>query len=107
MKKPFEQIPFSPARWPFFYGWMILLWGVIGIILSVPGQTTGLSAFIEPLLKSLGMSRLELANAYMIGTLSCSFLLTPAGKLFDRIGARWMGFGSCLALGIVAILLSR
>jgi cyanate permease len=43
----------------------------------------------------------------MIGTLSCSFLLTPAGKLFDRIGARWMGFGSCLALGIVVILLGN
>ena len=77
------------------------------MILSVPGQTTGLSAFIEPLLESLGMSRLELANAYMIGTLSSSFLLTPAGKLFDRIGARWMGFGSCFALGIVLLLLGH
>ncbi len=105
--KPFEQIPFNPARWPFFYGWMILLWGVIGILLSVPGQTTGVSAFIEPLLESLGISRLELANAYMIGTLSSSFLLTPAGKLFDRIGSRWMGFGSCLALGIVLVLLGQ
>ncbi|HSR88376.1 MAG TPA: MFS transporter, partial [Pontiella sp.] len=33
--------------------------------------------------------------------------LTPAGKLFDRIGARWMGFGSCLVLGIVVILLGN
>jgi OFA family oxalate/formate antiporter-like MFS transporter len=107
MKKPFEQIPFNPARWPFFYGWMILMWGMIGVLLSVPGQTTGVSAFIEPLLESLGISRLELANAYMVGTLSSSFLLTPAGKLFDRIGARWMGFGSCLALGIVLVLLGQ
>ncbi len=105
--KRFEQIPFNPAHWPFFYGWMILLWGVIGVILSVPGQTTGVSAFIEPLLESLGISRLELANAYMVGTLSSSFLLTPAGKLFDRIGARWMGFGSCLALGMVLVVLGQ
>jgi cyanate permease len=105
--KPFEQMPFNPARWPFFYGWTILMWGVIGVILSVPGQTTGVSAFIEPLLESQSISRLELANAYMVGTLSSSFLLTPAGKLFDRIGARWMGFGSCLALGIVLVLLGQ
>ena len=106
MKKPFEQIPFNPARWPFFYGWMILLWGVIGVILSVPGQTTGLSAFIEPLLQSLAIERVDLADAYLIGTFSSSLLLTPAGKLFDRIGARWLGFIACLTLGVVLILLS-
>jgi len=105
--KRFEQFPFNPARWPFFYGWMVLFWGIMGVMLSVPGQTTGVSAFIEPLLESLGISRLELANAYMVGTLSSSFLLTPAGKLFDRIGARWMGFGSCLALGTVLFLLGH
>lgn len=105
--KPFEQIPFNPARWPFFYGWMILLWGVIGVILSVPGQTTGVSAFIEPLLESLEIRRIDLADAYLIGTLTSSFLLTPAGKLFDRIGARWMGFGACFMLGVVLVLLSQ
>jgi len=105
--KRFEQIPFNPARWPFFYGWMILFWGVIGVILSAPGQTTGVSAFIEPLIGSLGISRIELSTAYMIGTLCSAMLLTPAGRLFDRVGARWMGFGSCLMLGIVLLLLSR
>lgn len=107
MKKPFEQIPFHPAHWPFFYGWMVLFWGVVGVILSVPGQTTGVSAFIEPLIGELGISRLEISFAYGIGTFSSSFLLTPAGKLFDRIGARWMGFASCLSLGVVLLLLSQ
>jgi len=107
MKKPFAQIPFNPAKCPFFYGWFILFWGIIGILLSVPGQTTGVSAFIEPLIEDLGIGRFELSVAYMIGTFSSSFLLTPAGKLFDRIGARWMGFGSCLALGFVVLLLSQ
>ena len=105
--KPFEQIPFNPARWPFFYGWMILFWGVTGILLSVPGQTTGVSAFIEPLIDGLGISRMQISGAYMFGTLASSFLLTPAGKLFDRIGARWMCFGSSIALGLVLLLLSQ
>ncbi|VGO22493.1 hypothetical protein SCARR_04576 [Pontiella sulfatireligans] len=107
MKRPLEQIPFNPARWPFFYGWVILFWGVVGVVLSVPGQTTGVSAFIEPLIEGLGISRMQISGAYMFGTLASSFLLTPAGKLFDRIGARWMGFGSCAALGIVLLLLSQ
>ena len=42
----------------------------------------------------------------MFGTLTSALFLTPAGKLFDRIGARAMGFGSCVALGIVLFLLS-
>lgn len=105
--KRFEKLPFNPARWPFFYGWMILFWGIIGFLLSAPGQTTGVSAFTEPLINQLGISRLDLSIAYGIGTFASSFLITPAGKLFDRIGARWMGFGSCLALGAVLLLLSQ
>lgn len=107
MKKPFAQIPFNPAKSPIFYGWFILFWGIIGILLSVPGQTTGVSAFIEPLIRDLGISRIDLSIAYGIGTFSSSFLITPSGKLFDRVGARWMGFGSCLALGFVVLLLSQ
>jgi OFA family oxalate/formate antiporter-like MFS transporter len=106
MQRSFEQFPFNPARVPFFYGWTILFWSVVGIILSVPGQTTGVSAFIEPLIGGLGITRMQISSAYLVGTLASSFLLTPAGKLFDRIGARWMGFGSCIALGLVLLLLA-
>ena len=105
--KPSEQIPFNPVRWPFFYGWMILFWGIVGFLLSAPGQTTGVSAFTEPLIQQLGISRLDLCIAYGIGTFASSFLITPAGKLFDRIGARGMATGSCLALGAVLLLLSQ
>lgn len=107
MKARFNSIPFAPARWPFFYGWNILLWGIIGMLLSSPGQTTGVSAFTEPLLGALHMSRLQLSLAYMIGTISSSFVLTPAGKLYDRLGARWMGSASCFMLGVVLLILSR
>jgi len=44
--------PFSPARLPFFYGWIILFAGIIGMLMSVPGQTVGVSAFTEDLLKT-------------------------------------------------------
>jgi cyanate permease len=105
--KRFEQIPFDPARWPFFYGWMVLAWGILGVLLSVPGQTTGLTAFVEPLLQAFAIDRVDLTDAYFIGTFASSFLLTPAGKLFDRIGARWMGFAACAMLGISLLLLSQ
>jgi len=107
MKNRYNSIPFSPARWPFFYGWTILFWGIIGTLLSAPGQTTGVSAFTEPLLGALSISRIQLTLAYMIGTITSSFVLTPAGKLYDRIGSRWMGTAACFTLGIVLLALSR
>jgi len=107
IKDHYNSIPFAPARWPFFYGWNILLWGIIGMLLSAPGQTTGVSAFTEPLLGALNISRLQLTLAYMIGTICSSFVLTPAGKLFDQLGARWMGAASCFMLGVVLMILSR
>ncbi|HKL22891.1 MAG TPA: MFS transporter, partial [Tichowtungia sp.] len=107
MKTRFNSFPFAPARWPFFYGWNILLWGTIGVLLSAPGQTTGVSAFTEPLLDALGISRFQLTLAYMIGTIASSFMLTPVGKLYDRIGSRWMSTASCFMLGGVLMTLSR
>jgi len=55
----------------------------------------------------LSISRVDLSLAYMVGTLASATLLTPAGKLFDRIGARWMGFGSSLMLGMVLLLMGH
>jgi hypothetical protein len=107
IKDRFNSIPFAPARWPFFYGWSILLWGIIGMLLSAPGQTTGVSAFTEPLLDALKISRFNLTLAYMIGTISSSFVLTPAGKLYDRLGSRWMGATACFMLGVVLLILSQ
>lgn len=107
MKTRFNSIPFAPARWPFFYGWNILLWGIIGTLLSAPGQTTGVAAFTEPLLAALHISRFQLSLAYMIGTIASSFLLTPAGKLYDKLGSRWMGTAACFSLGMVLAILSR
>lgn len=106
MKTRFNNIPFNPARWPYFYGWNILLWGIIGILISAPGQTTGVSAFTEPLLAALGITRLQLSTSYMIGTVCSALILTPAGKLYDRVGSRWMAAASCLMLGMVLCLLS-
>ncbi|WP_423128307.1 MFS transporter [Gaoshiqia sp. Z1-71] len=107
IKQRFNDYPFSPAKSPVFYGWFIVLWGTIGIIMSVPGQTMGVSTFTEHLMGALRLSRNELSTAYLIGTISSSFLLTKAGKWYDRIGARWLGSLITLILGSVLVLLSQ
>ncbi len=101
------HIPFSPARWPVFYGWAILGFGTLGVLMSVPGQTMGVSPFTEPLMAALGLSRVTLSLAYMFGTLGAGLLLVPAGRLYDRFGARVVGTASCVVLGAVLLGLSR
>jgi sugar phosphate permease len=106
VKKNFNDFPFAPKKWPFFYGWAILIFSSIGVIMSMPGQTMGVSAFTEHLIKSLGISRSELTLAYMFGTLASSFILPYAGKVYDKVGARVMAFTASIGMGLTLILLS-
>jgi len=99
--------PFNPARWPFFYGWMILGWGTLGVLMSIPGQTMGVSAFTEYLLEALNISRDSLSLAYMFGTISSSLLLPLVGRIYDKIGVRPLAFLSALLLGVVLVYLSQ
>lgn len=99
--------PLHPSRLPFFYGWVVLFAGTLGVLSSLPGQTIGVSAFTEPLLEALGLSRNQISVAYMLGTIASSFMLTTAGMAYDRFGARRVGAAACLLLGCVLLTLSR
>lgn len=100
------NIPFAPARWPFFYGWMIVVVSTLSIIGSVPGQTFGVSVFTDYIIEALGLSRNQLSVAYMIGTIISGLILPFAGKLLDRIGVRFMSLFASLGLGLSLILLA-
>lgn len=99
--------PFSPSRFPFFYGWIILAAGTIGILMSIPGQTMGVSVFTENLLRDLDINRNNLSLAYLVGTVASGLLITKAGKLYDLYGARVMAFSSGVLLGLVLLYLTR
>ncbi len=107
MSQGAANIPFSPARWPVFYGWAIVGFGTVGMLMSVPGQTMGVAPFNEPLMVALGLSRVTLSLAYMLGTMGAGLVLMPAGRLYDRFGARLVGTVSCALLGGVLLALSR
>lgn len=100
------HIPFAPARFPFFYGWIILILGSVGVLMSAPGQTIGVSAFTDLLIRDLGISQTNLSLAYLLGTLASSFILSHAGRAYDRHGARLMGTIVAVMLGGVLLGLS-
>ena len=107
IKKKYNQFPFNPNKVPFFYGWVVLFAATIGVLCSAPGQTTGVSTFTDYLIESIGISRDQISTAYMFGTIGSSLILTYAGKLYDKYGARWVGMAAALTLGVVLVLLSQ
>ena len=106
-KNRFTDIPFSPAKIPVFYGWLILALGITGVWLSIPGQTMGISVFTDDLIDVLGISRVNLSLAYLVGTIGSALILTPAGKKLDQFGARNMGTLVVILLGLVLIMMSN
>lgn len=97
----------SPKKWPFFYGWVVLVFGTIGLLMSAPGQTIGVSAFTDSLLSVLGLSRDELSLAYMGGTMLSAVLLTKAGQFYDRFGAMKTALIASIGLGIALVYMSQ
>ena len=98
--------PFNPKYIPFFYGWLIAVVGTIGVIMSTPGQTIGVSAFTEHLLKAFDISRNQFSFAYMIGTVTSSLFLIKAGKLYDKHGVRIVAGVAAIGMGFALIGLS-
>ena len=99
--------PFHPNKSPIFYGWVIVFWGTIGVLMSMPGQTIGVSVFTDSLIDALQITRNELSLAYMFGTIGSSFMLTWAGRQYDRHGARTVAFAASVGLGSILLILSQ
>ena len=98
--------PFDVRRTPFFYGWVIWLFSTLGFLMSIPGQTMGMAVFTDTFIDAFGLSRTQLSFAYFCGTVGSAFLLTRAGRLYDRVGARVMVVGSSIVLGILLFFIS-
>jgi MFS family permease len=75
--------------------------------MSIPGQTMGVSVFTENLLNDLEINRNNLSLAYLVGTLGSGLMITRAGKLYDRYGARLMAFIAAGMLGLMLLYLTR
>ncbi|MEX2290511.1 MAG: MFS transporter [Mycobacteriales bacterium] len=71
-----------------FYGWRIVAASSAAVVLTAPGQTAAVSAFIEPMLGDLGLSRTALSTAYLIGTLTGAAAMPAVGRALDRYGIR-------------------
>lgn len=83
----------------FFYGWIVLGLGALGMFASGPGQSHTFSVFIGPISRDLGLTSTTIASAYGFATLVAAFCLPFMGRLIDKHGPRRMMIIIALLLG--------
>jgi len=83
---------------PRFYGWAIVGLSFLASALSSPGQSFAISLYIDVLIDSLDVSRLEISSLYGAMTLLAAFCLPYVGNLADRTSARGFFVGNLVLL---------
>lgn len=76
------------ARTTKFYGWRVLALASLTAALTGPGQTIGVSVFVDHLIADLSISRSQVATAYLVGTLAAALGLPLIGRRIDRVGVK-------------------
>lgn len=82
--------------------WIVLAAAIVIQGATAPGQTVGISVFVDHLATDLDLSRSAVSSAYLVGTLSGALTMPAAGRLIDRRGVRTAallfggGFGAVL-----------
>ena len=80
-----------------------MLFAAVAMGMTGPGQTVGVSVFIDPMMAALDLTRSQVSTAYLIGTLAGATAMPRVGRLIDDRGARLAmalvggGFGVVLA----------
>ena len=82
-----------------FHGWRMVALAALMLGLTGPGQTVGVSVFVDPMMGDLGLTRSQVSAAYLVGTLLAAFALPRIGRALDEHGTR-------RTLLVVAVLLA-
>jgi MFS family permease len=91
----------------FYYGWIVLGVASLAMIGTLPARTQGLGLITEPLMRDVGIGRVEYAQINLVATLIGAFGCAGVGRLLDRRGSRIVLTMVALALGIVVVAMSR
>jgi MFS family permease len=78
-----------------FSGWRIVVLAAVALGMTGPGQTVGVSVFVDPMMAALELTRSQVATAYLVGTLVGAAAMPRLGRVIDDHGAR-------VAMAIVA-----
>jgi MFS family permease len=88
-----------------FSGWRIVALATITLGLTGPGQTIGVSVFIDHFTADLDIEKSWVTAGYLVGTLCGSLAMPTIGRWVDRYGVRRAMFAiaSCFSIALVAM----
>ena len=69
-------------------GGIVAIAALVGVFATTPGQTVGVSAFIDPIATDLGLARAHVLVLYSLGTFLGILAAPFVGRLVDRFGSR-------------------
>lgn len=92
--------------WQVYYGWVVVGVAALAMVGTLPGRTQGLGLITEPLLRDLGVDRVQFAELNFVATLVGSLFCFGIGGLVDRHGSRLVLTALSLALGAVVVAMS-
>ena len=72
-----------------FRGWWILVLSTVAIALTGPGQTIGVSSFIDEITTDLKLTDTTVSTAYLVGTITGSLAMPAIGRWIDRRGVKF------------------
>jgi len=76
------------GRSPGLSGAFVAFAAFVGIFATTPGQTVGVSSFIDPIAADLGLTREHVLLLYSVGTFLGILTAPGIGRLVDRFGPR-------------------
>ena len=88
-----------------FSGWRIVALATITLGLTGPGQTIGVSVFIDHFTADLDIEKSWVTAGYLVGTLCGSLAMPTIGRWVDRFGVRraMLTIATCFSIALVAM----
>ena len=96
-----------PARVPFYYGWVVLIFAAVAMVATLPGRSVGIGLITEPLIADLGISRLDFARMNFWATILGALFNLICGITIDRFGVRAVVTSVLFVLSLVVLGFSQ
>ena len=96
-----------PARAPFYYGWVVLIFAAVAMVATLPGRSVGIGLITEPLIADLGISRLDFAEMNFWATIFGALFNLICGVTIDRFGVRAVVTAVLFVLSLVVLGFSQ
>jgi len=94
-----QPTPKIVARFPFYYGWIIVAAVALSMTASSATAAPVFSIFIEPWSDEFGWSRTAIVGAFSFGTVLAAVAGPVVGRATDRYGGRVILGGGALLIG--------